>query len=148
VLTALAPSILFLVGQYKLQRPWGKWLPVVILITSFGAGMMLNTVRAAIEIVAKKPNEFKRTPKFGMEKKDGDWAERKYQLKLDSIVYWELLLVVFDLITIRLGILNGHWFAAFYVALFAAGLLFTSLSTIAQNIHVERVRLRRSAANG
>jgi cellulose synthase/poly-beta-1,6-N-acetylglucosamine synthase-like glycosyltransferase len=148
VLTALAPSILFLVGQYKLHRPWGKWLPVVILITSFGAGMMLNTVRAAIEIVAKKPNEFKRTPKFGMEKKDGDWAERKYQLKLDSIVYWELLLVAFDLVTIRLGIVHGHWFAAFYVALFAAGLLFTSLSTIFQNIHVERVRLRRSAANG
>lgn len=145
-LTALAPSILFLVGQYKLKRPWGKWLPVVFLITSFGAGMMLNTVRAAWEIVAKKPNEFKRTPKFGVNAKNEDWAEKKYQLKLDPIVYWELLLVLFDLMTIRLAVLYGHWFAAFYVTLFAIGLLFTSLYTIAQSIHVERVRLRQRAA--
>jgi cellulose synthase/poly-beta-1,6-N-acetylglucosamine synthase-like glycosyltransferase len=146
ILTALAPTLLFAVAQFKLHRKWGRWLPLMFVITSFGAGMMLNTVRATFEILGGKPNEFKRTPKFGPSQKPGDWVKKKYHLQLDPIVYWELLLVAFDLVTISLGIRYGHWFAASYVALFAGGLLFTSLYTIWQTVQIQRVQLSRSPA--
>lgn len=146
VLTSLAPTLLFIAAQHKLQRKWGQWLPFLLLISSFGAGMMLNTVRAAWEALNRKPNEFKRTPKFGVTHRSTEWLKRSYQLQLDPIVYWELLFAAFNIATIFLGLSYGHWLIAFYAALFAFGLLFTSLYTIVQALQVRRSQRSLAAA--
>ncbi|MCH7663327.1 MAG: hypothetical protein IH859_05585, partial [Chloroflexi bacterium] len=136
--TALAPTIFFLVAQKHLNRNWKKLLPVLLFIPSFGAGMMMNTVKVAIELIRKKSMAFERTPKYGVIEKSGKRVRRRYQLKLDSIIYWELLFAFFNLGTVMLAILNKSWLIAIYAALFSFGLFFTSLTTIIQTYRMNK----------
>ncbi|HEX9596813.1 MAG TPA: glycosyltransferase [Anaerolineales bacterium] len=143
-LTILAPSLLLFAGQYQLGRPWWRWLPVILFISAFGGGMMLNTVRAALEVSRGKPGEFRRTPKFGVEGKTGVWMKKQYHLKLDPIVFWELGFSAFNFGTLILGISSGFWLASLYSGIFALGCAFTALYTISQTISINRVQ--RAAA--
>jgi cellulose synthase/poly-beta-1,6-N-acetylglucosamine synthase-like glycosyltransferase len=147
ILTSLAPTFLFIAAQHKLKRKWGQWFPFMLLISAFGSGMMLNTVRAAWQAANRTPNEFKRTPKFGVTERSTDWVRRAYQLNLDPIVWWELLFAAFNIGTIILGLRYGHWLIAIYAGLFAFGLLFTSLYTILQTLYIRRSQMQAAPTN-
>ena len=144
-LTALAPTLLFISGQYQLRKKWGSYLPLLLVVSGFGAGMMLNTFRAAVEIIRGRPGEFRRTPKFGVEQRTSPWANKKYHLRLDPIVFWELVLAGFNGYTMVLGLQAGYWLISFYAALFAFGFAFTSIYTIHQTIMINRIQSLRSA---
>lgn len=144
-LTALAPTLLFVAAQASLGRRWWLGLPALVLISSFGMGMMLNTLRAAFEIVLRRPMEFKRTPKFGVKKRTDNWETQKYQLKLDSIVFFELSFALLNLGTVAIALRYNHPLIAIYAGLFAFGLLFTSLYTIIQTLQIQRMQLRAAA---
>jgi cellulose synthase/poly-beta-1,6-N-acetylglucosamine synthase-like glycosyltransferase len=146
-LTALAPTLLFIVAQGSLGRRWWLGLPVLLFISTFGMGMMLNTLRAALEIATGKPLEFRRTPKFGVKDKTRAWEKQKYQLELDSIVYWELFFALLNVGTIVIAIRYNHLLIAVYAGLFAFGLAFTSLYTILQTIQIQRVQMRVAATS-
>ncbi|MEX1248381.1 MAG: glycosyltransferase [Anaerolineales bacterium] len=143
-LTTLAPSLFLFAGQYKLGRPWWRWLPVILFISSFGAGMMLNTVRAALEVINRKPGEFRRTPKFGVGAKTKAWMKQKYHLALDPIVYWEMAFAALNFFSMALSIAAGYLLVAVFTGLFAFGLTFTSLYTISQTFNIARIQ--RAAA--
>ncbi|MGH2582057.1 MAG: cellulose synthase family protein [Anaerolineales bacterium] len=138
--TFFAPTLLFIAGQHQLGRRWIHWLPLLLVVSAFGAGMMLNTFRAAMEIINRKPSEFRRTPKFGVESRGTAWTSKRYHLKLDTIVYWELVFAALNIVTMVLGLQAGYWLISFYAALFAFGFAFTSIYTIVQTIKIHRVQ--------
>jgi cellulose synthase/poly-beta-1,6-N-acetylglucosamine synthase-like glycosyltransferase len=139
-LTALAPSLLLFTGQHQLGRPWWRWLPIIMFITAFGAGMMLNTVRAALEVVNGKPSEFRRTPKFGANAGSKTWMKQQYHLKLDPIVYWEIAFGLFNAGAFVLGLQAGYLLISLYAAMFAFGFIFNALYTIGQTLSIARVQ--------
>jgi hypothetical protein len=135
-----------MVAQQQLGRRWWRLLPVILFITALGAGMMLNTLRATLQILRKRQSVFERTPKFGIVRKRQDWTRRRYQLRLDSIVFFELAFALLNLGTVGLAIYVNNLVIAAYAATFCIGLLFTSGFTIAQALAVHR-RHARSAAS-
>ena len=140
--TAFAPTFFFTLGQQQLGRDWRRALPAILFITILGAGMMINTLRAALEIFFRPHTAFERTPKFGIETRDTNWTHRRYQLKLDAVVYLEVAFALFNLGTAFLAVYFGNYLIAIYASLFCAGLLFTSGITIAQAIQVYSSRER------
>ncbi len=136
--TAFAPTIFFVSAQAELGRAWWKQIPIILFITALGAGMMLNTVRAAFQILTGSNFVFERTPKFGIAQKGQEWNRHLYQLKLDPLVFLEIGLAMVNAFTVRLAITSGNWVIAFYSALFLAGLLFASGLTIGQSISIAR----------
>jgi cellulose synthase/poly-beta-1,6-N-acetylglucosamine synthase-like glycosyltransferase len=146
--TAFAPTLFFIAAQQQLGKKWYKMLPVLLFISAFGAGMMINTVRAALQILQRKSSVFERTPKFGVTGKAQGWSVGNYQLKLDKIVYWELLFGLLNAGTVILGLRFGNPFISFYAAMFGFGLFFTSIYTIIQTITVERKRIKQTVALG
>jgi len=142
--TAFAPTIFFLAAQQLLGRKWYRVLPNILFISSLGAGMMVNTLRAAWEIVVGTSAKFERTPKFGIAEKGQDWTHRIYQLRLDPLVFIELALAAVNAVTAIIAISFGNWMITIYAAIFCIGLLFTSGITIAQALSVHRKRLEAS----
>jgi cellulose synthase/poly-beta-1,6-N-acetylglucosamine synthase-like glycosyltransferase len=140
--TAFAPALFFTVAQQQLGRRWWRLLPLILFITALGAGMMLNTLRAALQIFWKPQSLFERTPKFGIVSKKEDWTRRRYQLGLDPIVYFELAFALLNLGTVGLAIYVNNWVIAVYATLFCVGLFFTSGFTIAQAVVVYRRQSR------
>jgi len=134
-LTAFAPTVLFLVSRSHLGLNWRRSLLAILFLTVFGSGMMLNTVRAAWGALQAKSNVFERTPKHGITTRGQTWTTLKYQLKLDGIVFFEILLGAVNVASAIFALQTGHWFIAFYTTIFAAGLFFNSLYTISQSIN-------------
>ena len=136
--TAFAPTAFFVVAQQQLGRRWWLMLPVILFITVLGAGMMLNTARAALQIAVSRQSTFERTPKFGLYRRGERWIGRRYQLRLDRIVFVELAFALFNGATLIAALGTGNWLIAIYAALFCAGLLFTSLTTLTQAFAARR----------
>ena len=139
--TAFATTIFFIAAQQQLGRKWWRALPFIFFITALGAWMMVNTVRAAIQVILGSSNVFERTPKFGIVRQGQEWKNRLYQLRLDPLVFPELGLAMVNLVTVLLAIQLGNWMIASYAALFTLGLLFTSGLTIGQTVSVRWNRL-------
>jgi len=136
--TAFAPTAFFIVAQQQLGRRWWLMLPVILFITALGAGMMLNTARAALQIAVSSQPTFERTPKFGLYRRGEGWIGLRYQLRLDRIVFVELAFALFNAGTVIAAMGTGNWVIGIYAALFCAGLLLTSLTTLAQSIAMRR----------
>jgi cellulose synthase/poly-beta-1,6-N-acetylglucosamine synthase-like glycosyltransferase len=137
-LTALAPTLFFAVGQRQLGRRWWSALPRIFFISVVGSGLMLNTVRAALGILSRNTPVFERTSKFGLGAEKRAWMGKRYQLKLDPIVYWEVALAALNLSTAFFATHLGNWAVAFYAALFGTGLSYVAGLTVVQAIGVYR----------
>ncbi len=137
-LTALAPTTFFIVGQQQLHRRWWHSLPQILFITAVGSGLMINTVRAALQILVRRQVQFERTAKFGVRRREEDWKTKRYQLRLDGIVFWELAFAGLNGTTVWFAIQQHNWAIAFYAGIFLVGLLYVSGLTIFQAIAVYR----------
>ncbi len=138
--TTFAPMLLFVLGQQQLKRNWMRQLPGVLLISVLGAGMMVNTARAAWQAVSHGKGVFERTPKFGISARGQTWQTRRYQLRIDPIVGLELGLAFLNVWTVWNAIRLGNYAIATYAFLFCLGMLFASGLTIWQGIAVYRQR--------
>jgi len=134
--TAFAPTAFFAVAQHQLGVRWWKRLPAILFVSSLGAGMMANTLRAALQAFGSSPKIFERTPKFGILRKHQDWTAYRYQLKLDPIVLWEIALALVNILTILLAVQAHNWVIAIYAGIFFTGLVFTSGTSILQALAV------------
>jgi cellulose synthase/poly-beta-1,6-N-acetylglucosamine synthase-like glycosyltransferase len=138
--TAFAPTIFFAVAQQQLGRRWWRLIPKILFMTVLGAGMMLNTLRAALQIGLGKANAFERTPKYGIVQPRQDWLGLRYQMHLDPLVYLEAAFAIFNLGTALFAWHLGNWIIAIYASLFSLGLFFTSSLTIYQSLAITRRR--------
>ena len=80
-LTSMAPTIFFVTGSRRSGRRWPLDLPYIMAITVFGAGMMVNTARAALQIFTLPNPSFERTAKFGLssdEEQGSSWTVKRY----------------------------------------------------------------------
>lgn len=143
--TAIAPTTFFIFAQHELGTHWWRSLPKILFVSAFGAGMMVNTVRAALQVMNPRERVFERTPKFGILNRREDWSLRRYRLNLDKIIYFELTFALLNVFTIALAIQHNNWIIAGYAALFCCGLLFTSGSTIMQTVAQARAIHRQTA---
>ena len=145
-LTALAPTIYVTVAQQQIGRNWLRLLPRILLMIVVGFGLMMNTGRAALQIVRGRADSFERTAKFGIERRRQDWINKRYQLKLDGIIFWELAAAAFVGYVVVIALQGQIWAIAMYGAVVIAGLLFVSSMTVMQAIAVRRSVLSRNIA--
>jgi hypothetical protein len=135
-ITALAPTIFIIAARYELGESWWQKLPRIIFLSAMGMGMMLNTVRAAVQILSGVEVVFQRTPKYGVASKTQKWTDKFYQLHLDPLVFLEITLALINCATVILAFHYKNWVIATYASLFMSGLIFTSGFTIIQSIRI------------
>jgi cellulose synthase/poly-beta-1,6-N-acetylglucosamine synthase-like glycosyltransferase len=137
-LTAFAPTMFFVVAENQLGRRTWQEMPVILFVSVMGTGMMVNTLRAAAGMAFNRKGTFERTPKFGIVQRKQAWMNRRYQLKLDPIVFPELALALANAATVALALHQHNWMIAIYAGLFCVGLFFTSGMTLSQSLSVAR----------
>jgi cellulose synthase/poly-beta-1,6-N-acetylglucosamine synthase-like glycosyltransferase len=133
-LATLAPSLMFTMGQRQLGRRWRSEIPTVLMLNVLGAGMLMNTARAAWQALAGRPGAFERTPKFGVGHRQENWSVMRYQLGIDRIVVAEVALAIFNALTCITAIGLGAWAIALYTALFSFGLVAAVALTVGQTV--------------
>ena len=148
-LTTLAPTVLFTVAQRQLGRRWVRELPTILALSGLGAGMMVNTARAAWQAFAGRPGVFERTPKFGVRHRRDDWRHLRYQLGIDRIVVAEIALAALNAVSFVTAVGQGSWAIAIYAAIFCVGLSSAVALTVGQTLRTAiAARRARAAAEG
>ncbi len=142
-LTSLAPTLFFVVAQQQLGRNWLRLLPRILAVSVMGSGLMLNTVREAVQIVTKRTAVVERTAQVGIAQEKQDWTQQRYQLRFDPIVYAELFLGIYGVVTAWYAAISANWGIAFYALLFGSGLILVASTTIVQTAVVYRNRQKR-----
>jgi cellulose synthase/poly-beta-1,6-N-acetylglucosamine synthase-like glycosyltransferase len=133
-IAGFAPLALFTAAQQQMERRWWRLLPLILLLSLLGAGMMLTTARAAWRAFSGKRGVFDRTPKFGGGADRKDWMRLRYQYPIDLIVIPEIALALFNFHTSQTAVHAQAWPIAVYTAMFGLGLAFTAFSTIFQAV--------------
>lgn len=145
-LTTLAPTVLFTIGQRQLGRRWIAEIPTILVLSALGAGMMVNTARAAWQAVGGRPGTFERTPKFGVRHRHEDWLRLRYQLGIDRIVIVELGLGALNALTCWTAIGRESWAIAVYTGIFAIGLTSAVALTVGQTLRTGLAARQRQSA--
>ena len=129
---ALAPAVYFIAAQHFLKRRWLGSIPLVFMLSVFASGMVLNTMRALVQILQRRVIPFERTPKFGITSRSQPWRGNRYQVRFDGLVLLEILLGIFNLWTAWLAWSSGNYGMMIYASLFALSLFFASGFTLYQ----------------
>ena len=146
-LTSLAPTLFFIVGSHRNGRRWIHDTPRILAITVFGAGMMVNTARAALQMFTHPNPAFERTAKFGLEGQTAEqssWTTKRYQLAPDKIVFVELALGAYSMWAAWLAWSGSNPGIFIFASIFGIGLLVVALTSILHNVRLWAARSRRA----
>lgn len=147
--TSIAPTVFFVTGSRQGGRSWIRDIPQILAVTAFGAGLMVNTARAALQIFTRPNPSFERTAKFGLEEaasQGSSWTVKRYQLAPDRIVLGELALGGYAVFSAMLAWRNENWGVFIYATIFAIGLVVVAGSTVAHSVALYRARRHREQA--
>ena len=119
-LAGLGAPILFGVAQRTLYGPiWLKhyrWMPLLALL---GSGIALSNTRAVLEgLFGRLGGEFRRTPKFRLEGRQGTWRKSDYHLGVEWSALGELALSAYAILCCLVAIYQAQWFALPFLVLY------------------------------
>lgn len=120
-LGSMGPPLLFALSQWEIYPDWRRRLTYLPLLVLLGTGIALNNTLAIGEALAKRPNRFQRTPKFGLERHTDRWAESPYALPLNWMTLGEVLLSLYSLITVMVALAKGNYYAVPFLLLYLGG---------------------------
>jgi cellulose synthase/poly-beta-1,6-N-acetylglucosamine synthase-like glycosyltransferase len=97
---------------YIIRKIWGdKWKVKArqyFYLIFFATGISINNTVAIFEALFVSKNEFLRTPKFGIIKKDDEWKNKSYVLPFTKTTLLEIFFGIYGTIAIFISIFSGN----------------------------------------
>jgi hypothetical protein len=119
---------MFAISQRSLYpRHWLRRYAFMPGLMWLGTGVALNNTRAIVEALLGVNNVFKRTPKFRIEARNDRWLGSQYALPLDGIIFGELALAFYAVLTVGVSLWQGNLFAVPFLLLYATGFGYVGL---------------------
>jgi cellulose synthase/poly-beta-1,6-N-acetylglucosamine synthase-like glycosyltransferase len=137
---SLGPPLLYLVAESSLHRDWGRRLLYFPALAAVFAGISWSTSRGVWQGLTRWGGTFRRTPKFRLEGQGGIWADSAYRLLPDGVIFGEVLLMFYALVTVWTAWTRHQYGAVPFLLLFVFGFGIVAGSSILQGLR----RLRGS----
>jgi len=141
-LAAVGPPLLYSVARTPDTPRLRDRLRVLPLLTLLGFGISLNNSVAAFEALTGRGGAFRRTPKFNLLDRHGSWAGSVYALPRNPIVWGELALAGYALLSMVLLWPAHGWVIVPWIAVYAVGYLFVAGLSLAQSWQRRRTQAR------
>jgi cellulose synthase/poly-beta-1,6-N-acetylglucosamine synthase-like glycosyltransferase len=132
----------YVVSQRELYPDWRQRLKYLPFLMSIGIGLSVNNTRAVLEALFRKPSEFARTPKYGIERESDEWVGKKYHQSVGVQPIIELALGLYFTGTVFYALANQIYGTLPFLMLFQVGFLYTGLLSIFQQFTEENVLLK------
>jgi len=120
-LASLGPPILYVLSQRSLYPDWLRRFTYFPVLVFLGTGIALNNTRAVWEALARRENDFRRTPKFCLEERKDRWAGRRYSLSLNWMTLGEFSLGLYAALTAWVACVQGNYYALPFFLLYVGG---------------------------
>ena len=125
-------SFFYLCSQKETYKNWKSKLLYLPMLMSVGIGLSVNNSKAVLEALFNRQTEFKRTPKYNIEKKKDGWLRKKYRVKIDFSVVVELLLGVYFTFNIYFAYVNKIYVSIPFLMIFQVGFFYIAFLSIFQ----------------
>jgi cellulose synthase/poly-beta-1,6-N-acetylglucosamine synthase-like glycosyltransferase len=136
----------YVFSQKEIYRDWPWRIKYIPLLMSLGIGLSVNNSTAVLEALFGYQTEFKRTPKYCIEKNSDHWMHKKYRVGKSALAAIEMAFAIYFAFTIYYAFNNGFYFSIPFLMLFLFGFSYTGLISL---VHSDRgwVALKRPVAN-
>lgn len=139
---AFGPSILYLAAQKELYpKDWWLRLDRVMLLSLFGTGLSLNNSRAVIEGLFNYGLNFRRTPKFNIQRPTDRWQDKHYKIPFDPMALGELALSLYGLLALGIAWRESLYTSLPYLVMYTLGYAYVGGLTLWQSWEQRRSKL-------
>ena len=105
---AMGPGAYIMIIQSMYHKSWKSKAKILPALLVYNAGMSVNNTVAVFDAVLGKKNEFLRTPKYGIVKKNDDWREKAYNLPFTQTTLLEIFFGVYGIMGIFISIFSNN----------------------------------------
>lgn len=112
-----------------LGKRWPNVLHIPLLM-SLGIGLSINNGRAALEALIGHQSEFKRTPKFRIERRRDSWRSKVYRSGTNYFFVFELLFALYFTYGMVCFLFKGLYVSLPFFLLFQFGFLYLAVSSL------------------
>ena len=117
----------YLVSQREAYGRWRDALRYVPVLMAVGIGISVNNARAVVAGLSRRDTEFRRTPKYALAGDVGAaLSTRRYRARRGLDTWIELAMGLYFAGLVVGALADGLWGAVPFLALFAAGFLYTA----------------------
>jgi hypothetical protein len=124
----------YILSQKEIYGDWLTRLKYLPMLMSLGIGLSVNNSKAVLEALLGYETEFKRTPKYCIEKNSDHWHHKKYRVGKSTVAVIELAFAAYFAVTIAYALLNGFYFSVPFLLLFLFGFGYTGLISFFQSV--------------
>jgi len=122
VLASISTFLFYLYAQRGIHADWQRRLLLFPVFMAGSMGLAVNNTKAVLEALVGKKSEFKRTPKYKIEKAGDDWRKKRYsQKRIGWMVLVELALAAYFVFGIATSISYSEIAAIPFQLMFLVG---------------------------
>lgn len=125
IFTLMAPNTLYIVSQHAAYKDWYKRIIFLPFLVVAGVGIAISNSKAVFEALIGHESGFVRTPKRG------DKEIKQYKISFPFLAFFEILLGIYCVISLSYYLSAEKYLVGPFLAIYAAGFLFTGLLTFA-----------------
>jgi cellulose synthase/poly-beta-1,6-N-acetylglucosamine synthase-like glycosyltransferase len=125
-------SFFYICSQREAYKDWKSRIIYLPMLMSLGIGLSVNNSKAVLGAIFNKKTEFKRTPKYNIEKKKDRWLGKKYRGEINLLVFMELFLGVYFTFNIYFAFINKIYVSIPFLMMFQMGYFYVAFLSIFQ----------------
>ncbi|HJT81028.1 MAG TPA: cellulose synthase family protein [Chthoniobacterales bacterium] len=129
---SVSVAVFYICAQRELHpRGWLKEILLLPCLLALGVGLSLNNARAVLEAVFNHKSDFKRTPKYGIERKSQPWRSCRYMPLRSILPLAEMGFAIYFSYFVWFAITHGQFLSVPFLLMFQGGFLYVSLCSLA-----------------
>ncbi len=123
----------YVFSQKEIYGDWVSRVKYIPLLMSLGIGLSVNNSKAVLEALFGYQTDFKRTPKYCIEKNSDHWRHKKYRVGKSALAMIELAFALYFGLTIYYAFYHRIFFSIPFLMLFFFGFVYTGLISLTQS---------------
>ena len=129
---SVSVAVFYICAQRELHpRGWLKEILFLPCLLALGVGLSLNNARAVVEAMFNHKSDFKRTPKYGIERKAQPWRTCKYMPLRSVLPLAEMAFAIYFSYFIWFALVHGQFVSVPFLLMFQGGFLYVSICSLA-----------------
>jgi cellulose synthase/poly-beta-1,6-N-acetylglucosamine synthase-like glycosyltransferase len=130
---SLSVAVFYICAQRELHpRTWMKEILLLPALIALGVGLSINNARAVVEAVFNHQSEFRRTPKYGIERRSQNWRSCRYMPLKSLLPLVEMGFGIYFSYFVYYAFRHGQYFTLPFLVMFQVGFFYVAFSSLGQ----------------
>jgi len=123
-LATFGPSSMYIFSQRILYRDWKSRIKFLPFLMCLGTGIAVNNTKAILEALFGIKSDFIRTPKYGIQRRQDGWKDKRYYIPLNFISIIEFFMGIYSLIGLFMFLFFSRYLISPFLFIYSAGFFY------------------------